>query len=527
MRTVIGVMPPRFMWRGADVYLPDVFRRGQTLEGVRDVHLMGRLKPGVTRAQAEADLRPILEDLQRRRPTTSPERGGSVCATSARPFRAPSADAIWILFGAVGLLLVIACVNVSNLLLSRAAYRRREIAIRASMGAGRARLVRQLLTESLALAAGGGLLGIGIAWAAVRGIIAVVPPNTIPDEAEITLNRRSCCLRSASRSLAALLFGLAPALQLSGRDLLTPLREAGRGASGSRGQKVFRGALVIGEVALSLMLLVGASLMIRTLTSIQGANFGFHPDRILSLRIPFSEQRYPDAERRNAFLREALRRIAALPGVSAAGINTGLPPVYGWTTPIAIGGAPAGDNQPVIVHNVGEAYSKVMGLAQVEGRFLTEQDVSARTHDTVVNGAFVRRYFADRPGDRTVVRVPRLRLPPINAADDSFEIVGVVGDTVNRAATNETLPEMYVPFTIVGDGRPRPGSLSGGKPGGPPASGEGPDLRDRSGPAGDGGRDHGDAAGGECVPRVRASTWCCSRHSRGWGWRWRCLGSTG
>jgi len=270
VRTVVGVMPPRFMWRGADVYLPHIFRRGQALDGVSDVHLMGRLKPGVTRAQAEADLRPILDDLQRREPDRFPRAWRLRLRDFGETFPSAIRNALWILFGAVGLLLVIACLNVSNLLLSRAAYRRREIAIRASMGAGRARLVRQLLTESLALAVAGGVLGIGVAWAALRGIIALVPPNTIPDEAEIALNLPVLLFALGVSAVAALLFGLAPALQLSGRDLLTPLQEAGRGASGSRRQRVFRGALVVGEVALSLMLLVGASLMIRTLVTIRG-----------------------------------------------------------------------------------------------------------------------------------------------------------------------------------------------------------------------------------------------------------------
>jgi len=145
-----------------------------------------------------------------------------------------------------------------------------------------------------------------------------------------------------------------------------------------------------------------------------------------------------------------LRRIAGLPGVSAASINTGQPPIYGWTTPVAFAGVPAAGNQPVILHNTNEAYSRVMGLRQVEGRYLTEQDVNAAAHGAVVNQAFVRRYFADGRAIGRVVRVPRLRLPPVNAADDSFEIVGVVADAVNRAATNETLPEMHLPFTIVG-----------------------------------------------------------------------------
>src|SRR5215469_11563902 len=187
VRTVIGVMPPRFMWRGADVYLPDVFHRGQTLEGEREVHLMGRLKPGVTREQAVQELMPLFQEMQRQRPDDFPKSWRLELRDFGETFPSDIREAIWILFGAVGLLLVIACVNVSNLLLSRAAYRRREIAIRGALGARRSQLVRQLIAESLLLALAGGAAGVVLAVAGLRGIIAMVPPNTIPDEAQISL----------------------------------------------------------------------------------------------------------------------------------------------------------------------------------------------------------------------------------------------------------------------------------------------------------------------------------------------------
>ena len=450
VRTVIGVMPLRFMWRGADVYLPDQFHRGQTVEGEREVHLLGRLKPGVTEAQAMADLRPIVEDLQRQHPQDFPKQWRIRLRTFKETFPSGIQDALWILFGAVGLLLLIACVNVSNLLLSRAAYRRREIAIRASLGASRFRLVRQLLAESLLLGVGGGLLGAAIAWAGLKGIIAMVPPNTIPDEAQIALNVPVLLFTLAVSLTAALLFGLAPALQLSGRDLLTPLKEAGRGTSGGARQRLMRGVLVVGEVALSLMLLVGASLMIRTLISVQGANHAFHPDRILTFRIPFSDERYRDASRRNAFLQDVLGRMKTVPGVEAVGINSGLPPVFSWSFSVVVVGNPLQDNRSVLVQQTNEDYAKVMGASLVRGRFLSEQEVNAQMHSTVVNQTFVRRYFSGGEALGRLIRIPVLRSAPLNLMDDSFQIVGVVKDAVNRVASNETLPEMYLPYTIVG-----------------------------------------------------------------------------
>ena len=265
VRTVIGVMPPRFMWRGADVYLPDVFHRGQTVEGEREVHLLARLKPGVTRQQAADSLMPLFQDMARRSPDDFPKNWKLRLQDFGETFPSDIQDALWILFGAVGLLLLIACVNVSNLLLSRAAYRRREMAVRAAMGAQRFRLIRQLLAENLLLALGGAVLGVAIAAGGLRGIIAMVPPGTIPDEAHIALNTSVLLFALGVSVAAALLFGLAPALQLSGRDILTPLKEAGRGTAGGVRQRLLRGTLVVGEVALSLMLLVGASLMVRSL----------------------------------------------------------------------------------------------------------------------------------------------------------------------------------------------------------------------------------------------------------------------
>jgi predicted permease len=449
-RAIIGVMPPRFMWRGADVYLPDVFHRGQDVEGVHEVDLMARLKPGVTLPQAQANLRPILEELERRNPNDFPKKWRVELRTFKETYPSGISDALWILFGAVGLLLVIACVNVSNLLLSRAAYRRREIAIRAALGASRVRLVSQLLAESLVLAAAGGALGVVVAFAGLRGIIAMMPPNTIPDEAHIAVNAPVLLFTLAISVTAAILFGLAPALQLSGRDIVTPLKESGRGTSGSVRQRFTRSILVVGEVALSLMLLVGASLMIRALLVLQGANLGVRPDRILTLRIPFSDQRYPDAVRRVAFLQDLLDRVGSVPGVAAVGVNTGLPPVGNWSMPVEVAGAAQQDNRPAMVDQASEGFPQAMGIPVVQGRFFTRQEVNSRLHMAVVNQAFVRRYFSGREALGRVIRLPRLKMAPANLADPSFQIVGIVKDTLNRIQTNETIPEAYIPHSLAG-----------------------------------------------------------------------------
>ncbi|MCI0539074.1 MAG: ABC transporter permease [Verrucomicrobiales bacterium] len=300
VRTVIGVMPKRFMWRGADVYLPTVFQRGRMIEGVRVVHVLGRLKPGVTEAQAEANLHPIIEELKQKEPKEFPEKWRVGLLSFKETFPSGIRENLWILFGAVGLLLLIACANVSNLLLSKASARQKEMAVRAALGASRSRLVRQLLTESFLLAVAGGTLGVGLAFGALRAVTKLVPPGRIPDEAEIALNIPVLLFTLSVAGLTSIVFGLAPALHTCTRDLANSLREAGRGFAGGWRQTLFRKGLVVVEVALSLVLLVGAGLMIRSFLAMQNVEFGFRADRLLTLRVPLLEQYYPDVQRRNA-----------------------------------------------------------------------------------------------------------------------------------------------------------------------------------------------------------------------------------
>ena len=448
VRTVVGVMPKRFMWRGADVYLPVVFERGRTVEGVRSVHLLGRLKPGITDAQAEADLKPIIDDLARRNPQSAQDLRVGLLSFK-ETFPSSIRDDLWVLFGAVGLLLLIACANVSNLLLSKASSRQREMAIRAALGGSRMRLLRQLLTESLLLAFAGGLLGTALAYAALRVILALVPPGTIPDESEVVLNFPVLLFALLVSSATSVVFGLAPALHTCSRDLAQPLRSGGRSFAGSRGQTLLRKGLVVGGVALSIVLMVGASLMIRTVLALAHVDFGFQPARVLTLRVPLPEQKYSDRFRRTQFFDEVMRDIARVPGVKAVAVNTSPHPFgnIGWA--VDVPGSPESD-RPVILHQISSDYTTALGISLLRGRLFTPGDVERRRQVALVNEAFERARFQGQSAVDRVVRMPRLMQPPIFATDDMVEIVGVVRDTLNRGVSDEILPEIYVPYSLLG-----------------------------------------------------------------------------
>jgi len=449
-RTVIGVMPIRFMWRGADVYIPIVPQLGQAVEGIHAAHVVGRLKPGVTEQQAEADLRPIIEELQRESPNDFPEKWRAGIMAFSKQFESGLRDALLILFGAVGLLLLISCVNVSNLLLSKATGRTKEIAVRTSLGATRWRIVRQLLCESLVLALVGGLLGVLVARFGLAGIMAMTPPETIPDEALVQLNVQALLFALGVSICSAVLFGLAPALQLSGADIYTPLKETGRGATGTRKQMFLRSALVVGEVALSLMLLVGASLMIRTLFATQSVDFGMEPAHILTIRVPLAEKRYPEAAQRNAFMTELVRRTEALPGVAAVGVTTGLHPLWDWNAPVVVAGSASQDGRRVLIHNTNGGYAKAMGIGLVQGRMFDEQDAAHAAHVAIVNQAFVKRYLTGSSPIGRLITVPDIQ-QELKLSDASFQVIGVVRDITNTIFDGlQVMPEMYIPYTVTG-----------------------------------------------------------------------------
>jgi putative ABC transport system permease protein len=450
VRTVVGVMPPRFMWRGADVYLPIVFQRGKFIEGVHYINVIGRQKPGVTAAEAETDLHPVVQDILSRDPSYHQEKFHVKLTNFYETYPSSIRKQLWILFSAVSILLLIACTNVSNLMLARATARSREMAVRVSLGAGRLRIVRQLLTESLLLGLASAVLGTMLAFGALYAVVAIIPPGTIPDESKVSLNVSALLFALALSLLTALLFGLAPAFQAAHTELAGTLRSSGRGFAGSLREGRLRKILVAAEVSLAMLLLVGASLVLRTLLKLQDIDLGYHPNSVLSMQIPVPESHYSSVEARNHFLSVILDRIRALPGVKEIALNTFVHPFANWGMRVEVPGSSVHQQRPAILSQINSDYPSVLHIPLKRGRFFTSQEVDLQRHVALVNETFARTYFKTAEAVGHPLRLPELKDEPIKIADDSFTIIGIVSDLRNVGLERQIYPEVYVPYTVTG-----------------------------------------------------------------------------
>jgi len=337
------------------------------------------------------------------------------------------------------------------MLLARGAAREKEMAVRVSLGAGRIRLLQQLLIDSLLLAIGGAILGCTLAYVGLKGLVLLIPDGLIPREAVIQLNVPVFLFSMAMAVVTALLFGLVPALQTARRDSAESLKDAAKGVtSGFRGSTL-RNALVVAEVALSLMLLVGAGLLMRTFVVLQRVDLGLNPDNILVVRLPLPRGTYDTAEAKHQFFRALLTRVYALPGVLAATETTSLPPYGGITSEIDIPGKTHAERWEAMFQLVSEGYSPTLGLRLVRGRLLSEAEVNDGRKVAVVNQTLVNRYLPRQDPLGRRIKFSLLETLPNGKVDDPlFEIVGVIADAKNRGIQDPPLPEAFVPYTLTG-----------------------------------------------------------------------------
>jgi putative ABC transport system permease protein len=412
---------------------------------------VGHLKPGVSAEQAAAEAAVLFKGYSERYPKIHPKGANFSAALLAHAAvgRAPH-RIFYILLGAVGLLLGIACVNVANMLLARATTRETEIAIRASLGAGRLRLLRQFMVESLLLALGGALLGCLFAWMGLKLVMAIIPPWEIPTEAVIRINGLVLLFTVVVALAGTFLFGLAPALRAIGRDYKADLRLAGRGAGESRRHGRLRSLLVVSEVTLSLMLLTGAGVLMRSFFAIRYLKPGFDPNNVLYARLPLPTSRYATAEQRNLFSQEVLNRLRAMPGVASAALVVPPPLWPGQDVGIEITGKPSQENQRGQMHLASDGFFETLRIPLLGGRSISGEDFSLARKVAVVNQTFVTKYFADKDPLGQQITVGDLANPPYLVESPSFEIVGVTGDIRDNGPVDAPRPAIYVPYSVVG-----------------------------------------------------------------------------
>ena len=446
-RTLVGVMPERVSKLAAEVWMPVRLDPADRRLRDRYFRFQARLKPGVTLAQASAQLDAIGHRLAPSRPRDYPERFVVYAESFIDSIVGPFRRTLYTMAAAVALLLLIACTNVANMLLSRAAGREQEMAVRAALGASRTRLVRQLLVESLLLALAGAVIGCLFSRLGIAAIVALIPEGLIPREARIQLNMPVLLFSLGVAAVTALIFGLVPALQTARRQLIPGLRDGGKGTGGGFRRARLSSGLVVAQIALALVLLNSAGLLMRTFLKMQGTTLGLDPERVLFVRVPNGTS-LETAEAQQQFLAQALTRIRALPGVEAAASTTGFPPFGGYPANFDVVGAGQGQQRRAMVEQISDGYFRTLTMTLRRGRHVTIDDVGARRRVAVVNERLVELYVK---GGDPIGRGLSLALPGLDGplAADVFEIVGVVADVKNQGITMPIEPEIFVPASMA------------------------------------------------------------------------------
>jgi putative ABC transport system permease protein len=453
--TVVGVMPANFQFptRNDQLWIPiamDAKEAGK--RGSHYLEVVARLKPDVTLQRAQVEMTTIAARLEKQYPETNVSIGAVVTPLHEQVV-GDIKPALLVLLGAVAFVLLIACANVANLLLARAAVRQKEIALRLALGASRSRLIRQFLTESVLLSVLGGAVGLSLALVGLDILKRFIPSNISQAEA-ITIDGKVLIFTVLVSLVTGLIFGLAPATQAANFNLNDTLKESGRdSAAGSRGSRI-RSLLVISEVAVSFVLLIGAGLLINSFVRLRSVDPGFRPEKLLTMKIVLPEVRYPDQATRAAFYTEVIRRVETVPGVKSAAVATNLPLTdNGNSIGISIEGRPdpGADRVPIVITRiVSPKYFTTMSIPLLQGRVFTEQDKAASTGVVIITETTARRLW---PGeDPTGKRISGWSTDPERKW---FQIIGVVKDVRQFGLAADPKLQIYLPYDQVGFFEPR------------------------------------------------------------------------
>ena len=455
--TVVGIMPPSFhdFW-SHDVeswtplaLTPDYFVAGNFTN--EWLNLTARLRAGVTVEQAQRDMHAFADKLKRDNPGSFPDQWSLKVTSLDEIATGQIRPALLVLLGAVGFVLLIACANVANLLLARAAGRSKEVAIRSALGAERWDLIRQLLTESVVLSLIGGAIGLLLAYWSVRALVSVNPSN-VPRLDELGLDGNVLLFTAVVSVGTGLLFGVMPALQASRGDLQSTLREGGRSGSGDRGGQRVRRVLVVAEVALALTLLVGAGLLVRSSARLSGVDPGFDSSDVLTFSLSLPDIKYPTDTATTAFFDAVLPAIAQVPGVRSAGATSVMPFGGGWSTgsfnvegfqPPPDANGPWGD-----IRIISPGFLETLKVPVLAGHVFTEQDARNPRPVAVVDEEFARRFYKS-PADAIGKRLWRGSATP-NDSTRYITIIGVVGHTKHEGLAAEPRVQLYVPYAQFG-----------------------------------------------------------------------------
>ena len=449
--TVIGVVGPRFTWGDGDVYLP----LPAGLEAQTRFQILIRTRPETLLGSLTGELDGFVRQIAHDHPEMFPRDSYQVkVETLNDSLLGQFKGTLFLLFGAVALLLLIGCGNVSILMLARGTARQQELGMRAALGATRLRIVRQLLTEAVLLSVTGGALGMGLAWLAIRLIVGLLPEYSIPHEVVISLNIPVLLFSAAVSVATGIVAGLAPALQFS-RPHLNAILQAGDSRTvTSRGAKV-RSVMIVAQVALTVLLLAGAGAAMRTFLEAYTAKLGFDPRGTLLMFMDVPEHSYTTWQTRSQYVDTLSEKIKATPGVlDVTSFNAGLPPQGVWRQPVHLVGAPADDGRQAGVMLISADYFAVLHIPLLQGRTLTRAEVLRGAHLTVVTQTFVQRYLngANPIGQQVVPVALQHGFPEALTAPNPqqpYEIVGVVADVRNDGLHQPVQPQIYVPSTVL------------------------------------------------------------------------------